>query len=83
MDARRRPARFPVRKVFVLRFDRVELAALQCRALRVLDRVLHRPLAIGITDPGGVCDHTVVPEHRGIHRIELRLVKIGAQHALL
>ncbi len=83
MDARGRPALLPVRKPGVLILDRLELAALECGGLGMLDRRLDRTLAIGIRHARNVGHGTIVREHRGIHRVEGRLVQIRTDHALL
>ena len=83
VDAQRRPALLPVREPGVLRLDRLEAAPLQRRALGVLDRVLDRALAIGIPDAAGIGHHAVVREHRGVDRVQFRLVEVRADHAFL
>ena len=67
VDARGRPALLPVREPCILLLDGVEPAALQGRSLRVLDRALDRPLAVGIGDSADVGDRTVVRRQRCVY----------------
>src|SRR5690606_3518577 len=83
VDPRCRPALLPVLEPGVLRLDRLEPLAVERGTLRVLDRALHRALAVRIADPTGIGDDAVVREHRGVNDVELRLVEIGADDALL
>jgi hypothetical protein len=82
VDAPRRPALLPVRQPHVLFVEGFEPAPLQGRALGVLDRALHRALAVGVADPARIGHHAVMREQRGIDRVQPRFVQIGAEHAL-
>ena len=57
VDARVRPAFFPVRKLGVLSLDGLELAAHEGRGLCVFDRILNR--SIGILNAASVGDAQV------------------------
>src|SRR5690606_10430800 len=83
VDPRCRPALLPVLEPGVLRLDRLELLALERGALRMLDRALDRALAVRVADPARVGDDAVVREHRRVHGVELRLIEIRANDALL
>ena len=83
VDPRRRPPLLPVRQPGVLSLDRLELAALQGRALRVLDRILDRPLAVRVPDPAGIRHHPVVLQHLSVERVQLRLVDVRTDHPFL
>jgi hypothetical protein len=49
----------------------------------MLNGRFHAPFAVGVSDPGGIGNDTVMRQHGGIGAIEFRLVKIGLDHALL
>ena len=67
----------------VLFFDRFEAPAFERGTLGMLDRILDGPLAIGVTHARRVSHYAVVREHRGVDRIELRLVQVGLDDAFL
>jgi hypothetical protein len=73
----------PVLQEGVLLLDGLEAPALQGRGLGVADRVLHRPLAIGVAHPRRVGHHLVVGQRGRIHRVERGLVQVGLEHAFL
>jgi len=53
------------------------------RALGVADAGLDLALAIRIADPARQRGHPVVREHVAVERVELRVVDVGREHALL
>lgn len=81
MDAFGRPVRLPVHQEFVLGLDRLETAAGQRGALRVLNRVLDSPLSIRVAYAGRVGDDTVMLEHRLIEPVDLGFVQVGRDDA--
>lgn len=83
VDALGRPAGLPTLQMFVLLFDGLKAFALEGRGLGVTNGMLHRPLAVGITYAGRISHHLVVLQHGRVHRVELGLVQVGFDHALL
>jgi len=83
VDAQGGPLGLPVRKEDVLLFNRLEAPALQCRGLGVADGVFDAALAVGVAHARRVGHHAVVRQGRGIDRVELGLVQVGLEHALL
>ena len=61
MDLFGRPVCLPVHQEFVLGFERLETAAGERGALRMLNRVLHGPLSIRVPNTGWIGDDTVMP----------------------
>src|ERR1019366_7066020 len=56
---------------------------LERRRLRVADRDLDATLAIRVTDPRRVGHHAVMGERGGVHGVQIRLVQVGLDDALL
>ena len=83
MDAGRRPALLPVREPRVLLLDRVEPCGPSAPWPGCAGWRFHGALAIRVADPAHVGDDAVVREHRRVHRVQLRLVEVRRDHALL
>jgi hypothetical protein len=67
----------------VLLFQALEAFALERGGLRVADGVLHAALAVGVAHAGRVGHDLVVGQGGGVQRVELGLVQVGLEHALL
>ena len=77
------PILLPVHQKRILFLEALEAPAAQRSALGMLDRVLYRTLSIWIPHAGGIGDHPVVREHRSVEAIDLGLVQIWGDDALL
>ena len=78
-----RPLFLPIQKKGILVLNGFESPTLHCRALRVLDGVLDRSLAIRITHSSRIGSHAVMRQHRCIQAIELGLVQVRLDHSFL
>src|SRR5665213_3329613 len=67
VDTRRRPPLLPVHEERVLRVDRLEAFALQCRGLRMLDRIFDATLSFGRYGRAGT---TAIPKCPAISSYE-------------
>ncbi len=83
VNARCSPAFFPVGQPLILCIDGFEPTTFQRRVLRMLDRRLDRTLSIRIGDATRIGDCAVVRQQCRIDGIELRLVQVRPDHALL
>jgi len=79
----RRPLFFPAREMLVLLVYRFKTLPLEGSALGMLDRVFNRAFAVGIANPRRVGDNAVMKKHGRIQAIELGLVNVRFDHALL
>ena len=75
VDARRGPPGLPLFEEGILFFDGLETLALERGALRVLDRVLDHPFAVGVAHPRGIGYDAIVGQHILVDGVQCRSVE--------